>query len=135
MLHGRFLEVGPCPPAQTVGTCPVNRAPKTITSSTNSPPSSLSRWYPPPMRVAMTHILKNRGFPCCEFRFSSNPPFALSRVYCLLVLYHYTSHGSMVYGTYCVFVVMSLCLSPNYADNRVFKHFAEVPGVLLPLLK
>ena len=28
----RFLEVGPCPPAQTVGTCPVNRAPKTITS-------------------------------------------------------------------------------------------------------
>ena len=28
----RFLEVGPCPPAQTVGTCPVNRAPKTISS-------------------------------------------------------------------------------------------------------
>ena len=28
----RFLEVGPYPPAQTVGTCPVNRAPKTITS-------------------------------------------------------------------------------------------------------
>ena len=28
----RFLEVGPCPPAQTVGTCPVNRAPKTLTS-------------------------------------------------------------------------------------------------------
>ena len=28
----RFLEVGPCLPAQTVGTCPVNRAPKTITS-------------------------------------------------------------------------------------------------------
>ena len=28
----RFLELGPCPPAQTVGTCPVNRAPKTITS-------------------------------------------------------------------------------------------------------
>ena len=26
----RFLEVGPCPPAQAVGTCPVNRAPKTI---------------------------------------------------------------------------------------------------------
>ena len=25
----RFLEVGPCPPAQTVGSCPVNRAPKT----------------------------------------------------------------------------------------------------------
>ena len=29
----------------------------------------------------------------------------------------YTSHGSMVYGIYCVFVVMSLCLSPNYADT------------------
>ena len=28
----RFLEVGPCPPAQTVGTCPVNRAPKTISN-------------------------------------------------------------------------------------------------------
>ena len=28
----RFFEVGPCPPAQTVGTCLVNRAPKTITS-------------------------------------------------------------------------------------------------------
>ena len=28
----RFLEVGSCPPAQMVGTCPVNRAPKTITS-------------------------------------------------------------------------------------------------------
>ena len=28
----RFLEVGPCPPAQTVGTCPVNRAPKTMSS-------------------------------------------------------------------------------------------------------
>ena len=41
----------------------------------------------------------------------------------------------MVYGINCVFVVMSLCLSPNYADNRLFKHFAEVPGVLLPLLK
>ena len=25
----RFLEVGSCPPAQTVGSCPVNRAPKT----------------------------------------------------------------------------------------------------------
>ena len=41
----------------------------------------------------------------------------------------------MVYGIYCVFVVMSLCLSPNYADDRLFKHFAEVPGVVLPLLK
>ena len=40
----------------------------------------------------------------------------------------------MVYSIYCVFVVMSLCLSPNYYDNRLFKHFAEVPGVLLPLL-
>ena len=43
----------------------------------------------------------------------------------------------MVYGIYCVFVVMSLalCLSPNYADTRLFKHFAEVPGVFLPLHK
>ena len=31
---------------------------------------------------------------------------------------------------------MSLCLSPNSADNGlIFKHFAEVPGVLLLLLK
>ena len=41
----------------------------------------------------------------------------------------------MVYGINCVFVVMLLCLSPNYADNRLFQHFAEVPEVLLPLLK
>ena len=37
----------------------------------------------------MTHILKNRGFPCCEFRFSlrtvTRPsPLAMSTVYCLL---------------------------------------------------
>ena len=37
----------------------------------------------------------------------------------------------MVYGIYFVFVVTSLCLSPNYADIHLFKHFAEVPGVLL----
>ena len=41
----------------------------------------------------------------------------------------------MVYGVYRVlFVVMSLCLFPNYADNRLFKHFAEVPGAYCPYL-
>ena len=83
--------------------------------TTNSPPSSHSRSVPPPIRVAMSrrvlcvcvcvgvlrvlhdmllfvfcHILKNRGFPCCEFGFSLRTVTALSQPYlssCTIPLY------------------------------------------------